>query len=153
LLQLLNEHTPFLAALTSPLRKVCPICTFSRDNAGRWDYDHRSRTICTGSGTIERELATGNEIPRIVAHRCIIEASKGKHIVQTIESPHSPGDTRNHRAPQRQHCQGHGSNIGCIVGPSKHCPHTWTTTVTCASLQSTKQGSMQKTLCHLRDRT
>jgi hypothetical protein len=36
-----------------------------------------------------REFVTGNEIPRIVAHRCIIEASIGKCIVQTIEAPHS----------------------------------------------------------------
>jgi hypothetical protein len=28
---------------------------------------------------------TGNEIPRIVAHRCVMEASIGRHIVQTIE--------------------------------------------------------------------
>jgi hypothetical protein len=34
---------------------------------------------------LERELVTGNEIPRLVAHKCIIEASIGKH----IESPHS----------------------------------------------------------------
>jgi hypothetical protein len=31
----------------------------------------------------EREFVTGNEIPRMVAHRCIIEASIGKRIVQT----------------------------------------------------------------------
>jgi hypothetical protein len=32
-----------------------------------------------------REFITGNEMPRIVAHRCVIEASIGKRIVQTIE--------------------------------------------------------------------
>jgi hypothetical protein len=47
-----------------------------------------------------RELVTGNEVPKIVAHRCIIEASIGRNIVQTIEAPHSPG---------------HTSNIGSIV--------------------------------------
>jgi hypothetical protein len=48
----------------------------------------------------EREFVTGNEIPRIVAHRCIVEASIGKRIVQTIEAPHSPGHRSNHRAAQ-----------------------------------------------------
>jgi hypothetical protein len=33
-----------------------------------------------------RELITGNEIRCIVAHRCIIESSIGKRIVQTIEA-------------------------------------------------------------------
>jgi hypothetical protein len=33
------------------------------------------------SALSERELVAGNEIPRKVAHRCIIEASIGKHIV------------------------------------------------------------------------
>jgi hypothetical protein len=47
-----------------------------------------------------REFVTGNEKPRIVAHRCIIEASIGKRIVQTIEAPHSPGHRSNHRAAQ-----------------------------------------------------
>jgi hypothetical protein len=32
----------------------------------------------------ERGFVTGNEIPRIVAHRCIKEASIGKRIGQTI---------------------------------------------------------------------
>jgi hypothetical protein len=41
---------------------------------------------------VERALVIGNEIPRIVAHKCIIEASIGKH----IESPHSPGYRSNH---------------------------------------------------------
>jgi hypothetical protein len=31
-------------------------------------------------GGFEREFVTGNEIPCIVAHRCIIEASIGKRI-------------------------------------------------------------------------
>jgi hypothetical protein len=35
-----------------------------------------------------REFVTGNEISRIVAHRCIMEASTGKRTVQTIEAPH-----------------------------------------------------------------
>jgi hypothetical protein len=48
----------------------------------------------------KREFATGNEIPRIVAHRWIIEASIGKLIVQTIEAPRSPGHRSNHRAAQ-----------------------------------------------------
>jgi hypothetical protein len=43
----------------------------------------------------ERAIVTGNEKPRIVAHRCVIEVSIGKH----IESPHSPG----HRSNQEQH--------------------------------------------------
>jgi hypothetical protein len=47
-----------------------------------------------------REFVTENEIPRVMAHRCIIEASIGKHIVQTIEAPHSPGHRSNHRAAQ-----------------------------------------------------
>jgi hypothetical protein len=34
----------------------------------------------------EREFVTGNDLPRIVAHRCIIEASIGKRIVQAIEA-------------------------------------------------------------------
>jgi hypothetical protein len=38
------------------------------------------------------ESAAGNEMPHIVAHRCIIEASIGKH----IESPHSPGHRSYH---------------------------------------------------------
>jgi hypothetical protein len=46
----------------------------------------------------EREFVTGNELPHIVAHRCIIEASVGKRIVQTIEEPHSPGHRSKHRA-------------------------------------------------------
>jgi hypothetical protein len=33
--------------------------------------------------TWRREFDTGNEIPRIVAHKCIIEASIGKRIDQT----------------------------------------------------------------------
>jgi hypothetical protein len=44
----------------------------------------------------ERELVTENVIPRIVAHRCIMEASK--RIVQTTEAPDSPGHRSNHRA-------------------------------------------------------
>jgi hypothetical protein len=32
----------------------------------------------------ERDLVTGNETPRMVAHRRIVKASTGKHIVQTI---------------------------------------------------------------------
>jgi hypothetical protein len=59
----------------------------------------------------ERALVTGNEIRRIVAHRCVIEVSIGKH----IESLHSPGHRSNHRAAQRQHSPGHRSNIGSIV--------------------------------------
>jgi hypothetical protein len=57
---------------------------------------------CTISGErfLERELVTGNEIPRIVALGCIMEASIGKHIVQTIEAPRSPG---------------HRSSIGSVV--------------------------------------
>jgi hypothetical protein len=47
---------------------------------------------------IERELVTGNEIPRIAAHSCIKEASIGKRIVQAIEAPHSSGHRSNHRA-------------------------------------------------------
>jgi hypothetical protein len=55
-----------------------------------------------------REFVTGNEILRIVAHRCIIEASIGKRIVQAIE------------ATIEQHTRGNivqaiGSNIGIIV--------------------------------------
>jgi hypothetical protein len=38
------------------------------------------------------ERAAGNEMPHIVAHRCIIEARIGKH----IESPHSPGHRSYH---------------------------------------------------------
>jgi hypothetical protein len=49
---------------------------------------------------MQREFVIGNEIPRIVAHRCIIEASIGKRIVLTIEAPHSPGHRSNHRAAQ-----------------------------------------------------
>jgi hypothetical protein len=45
-----------------------------------------------------REFVTGNDLPRIVAHRCIIEASIGKRIVQNIEEPHSPGHRSKHRA-------------------------------------------------------
>jgi hypothetical protein len=40
---------------------------------------------------VEREFVAGNDLPRIVAHRCIIEASIGKRIVQTIKEPHSSG--------------------------------------------------------------
>jgi hypothetical protein len=43
----------------------------------------------------ESALVAGNKIPRIVAHRCVIEVSIGKH----IESPHSPGHRSNHRSP------------------------------------------------------
>jgi hypothetical protein len=42
---------------------------------------------CTKRDTIVvREFVTGNDLPRIVAHRCIIEASIGKRIVQVIEA-------------------------------------------------------------------
>jgi hypothetical protein len=51
-----------------------------------------------GLSDTEREFVTGNEIPRIVVHRCTIEASIGKRIVQTIEAPHRPGHRSNHRA-------------------------------------------------------
>jgi hypothetical protein len=47
----------------------------------------------------KRELVAGNEIPRIVALRCIMYASIGKRIVQTIEAHHSP--TSNHSAGHR----------------------------------------------------
>jgi hypothetical protein len=46
----------------------------------------------------EREFVTGNDLPCIVAHRCIIEASIGKRIVQTIEEQHSSGHRSKHRA-------------------------------------------------------
>jgi hypothetical protein len=46
----------------------------------------------------KREFGTGNDLPRIVAHRCIIEASIGKLIVQTIEEPHSLAHRSKHRA-------------------------------------------------------
>jgi hypothetical protein len=37
---------------------------------------HSSRVALCGTGMgYEREFVTGNEIPRIVAHRCVIEAS------------------------------------------------------------------------------
>jgi hypothetical protein len=39
----------------------------------------------TGAPKVKREFVTGNDLPRIVAHRCVIEASIGKRIVQTIE--------------------------------------------------------------------
>jgi hypothetical protein len=47
---------------------------------------------------LEREFVTGDDLPRIVAHRCITEASIGKRIVQTIEEPHSSGHRSKHRA-------------------------------------------------------
>jgi hypothetical protein len=50
-----------------------------------------------------RALVTGNEIPRIVAHRCIMEASIGK----PREPLHSPGHRSNLRAAQRHHSPGH----------------------------------------------
>jgi hypothetical protein len=45
----------------------------------------RERALATSiENHLERELVTGNDVPRIVAHRCVIEASMGKRIVQTI---------------------------------------------------------------------
>jgi hypothetical protein len=46
----------------------------------------------------------------VTPYKCLIEASIGKHIQA------SPGHTSSHRATQRQHSPGHGSNIGSIVG-------------------------------------
>jgi hypothetical protein len=66
----------------------------------------------------ERALVTGNEIPRIVAHRCLIEESISQH----IESPHSPGQRSNHRAAWYGLCLGmtspaHPQIPRCVVHP------------------------------------
>jgi hypothetical protein len=41
---------------------------------------------CTGPRSTERELVARAEIPLIAAYRCVMEASIGRHSVQTIES-------------------------------------------------------------------
>jgi hypothetical protein len=47
--------------------------------------------------TWKRAPVTGNEMPRIVAHRCVLEVSVGKH----IESPHRPGQVEHIRGQNR----------------------------------------------------
>jgi hypothetical protein len=60
------------------------------EQVGEWEL--------ASTAALEREFVTGNGLPRIVAHRCIIEASIGKRIVQTIEEPHVSGHRSKHRS-------------------------------------------------------
>jgi hypothetical protein len=53
--------------------------------------------------SMDREFVTGNEIPRIVAHRCNIEARIGKRIVQPIGRPNRIDTRANNRTLTQAH--------------------------------------------------